>query len=633
MIDQEPYAARSPFPKEIAAGEVVLTLISGQVFVNFADTLSRENIKAILAQHRLQPVKRARGILPHIDVGEAPLRMEWLQWTTGEDTPRVIAELRADDRVRTASPLYHRADHFPMDAATSFADQVLVHFGPGTSEEEISALIAASDTEKVAAEPFVRAGVVYQLRLRHPKQQNIFAIVDAFARSPLVRYAGPDWIQLQSPASTTTPNDEKFGEQWNLRAISAPRGWDYTQGTRLVVIAIIDSGCDLNHPDLVGKYVPEADHFDVLAGRFAPPNPAYGHGTWCAGIAAAQTNNMIGVAGVAPNCLIMPIRLYDGRENTGGILSQHDIMRAINWARTHGADVISMSWHYDGLPHELADIALMNAYEANVVLVAAAGNCSSQDGCTDPTFIQFPASHRDVLAVGGSDQNDHRQNRNTSNFTPKFDSMYGPKLSVVAPAMLCPTTDIGGGYTTFYGTSASAPHVAGLAALLLSWRPATGRYGPVWYNTPKNDLTNDQVKHFIEASAEKVGGYTYNNDPLHPHGTWNLEMGYGRINIARALDFLLDQSFERVSRDYAHSVLILLGLVGGGSGVVLPPGGPPVPVDPGWLHLTPEKRDVLLSLAITELAEGVNDRETRRALGQAGWNAIARTAQRMGQAF
>jgi len=78
-------------------------------------------------------------------------------------------------------------------------------------------------------------------------------------------------------------------------------------------------------------------------------------------------------------------------------------------------------------------------------------------------------------------------------------------------------------------------------------------------------------------------------------------------------------------------VQILIGLWSGGPGVVLPQGGPPVPVDPGWLHLTPEKRDVLLGLAITELAEVINDSEMRRALGRAGWNAIERTAQRMGQ--
>lgn len=647
MTNHEPSAARSPFPQEIAGSDMMLTLTPGQVYVEFADTLSSPEINAFIDQYRLQPVEGASSVAPYKDVGEMPLRERRLQWPTGEDTARFISELRADDRVRTASPLYHRADRLPADTATSFSDQVLVHFGAGASEEEINALIAASDTEIVAAEPFVQAGVVYQLRLRRPKQQDIFAIVDAFARSPLVRYAGPDWIQMQSPASTMTPNDAQFGNQWNLHKIEAPRGWYYTLGSRRVVIAIIDSGCELNHPDLVGKYVPAADHFDVLEKK-GIPNPANGdnHGTACAGVAAAQTDNIIGVAGVAPKCSIMPIRLFVNKSDSYrvGICSQVDIKRAIDFARMHGADVINMSWHYDDAPHELADIALIEAYDANIVLVAAAGNCFKKDGCTDPTFIQYPASHRAVMAVGGSDEKDQRQKPPISKpekpekqgSTKDWDSRYGSKLSVVAPGIDCPTTNLGGGYMKdFYGTSASAPHVAGLAALLMSFHPApnvnrldvVSAYRDNW---PRNGLTNYWVSRIIEESADKVGGFTYAKDPLHPHGSWNLEMGYGRINVVRALVRARD-ILGRSMRFYSVVNEILFGLVSGGSGVVLPPGGPPVPVDPGWLYLSPEKRDVLLSLAITELAEGVNDREAQLALRRTGWNAIERTAQRMGQ--
>jgi hypothetical protein len=112
-------------------------------------------------------------------------------------------------------------------------------------------------------------------------------------------------------------------------------------------------------------------------------------------------------------------------------------------------------------------------------------------------------------------------------------------------------------------------------------------------------------------------------------------MGYGRIDAAAALRHARDNyttyKLERPSSAYAVSVQILLGLIGGGAGVVLPHGGGPVPVDPGWDVLAPEKRDVLLGLAVTQLAEGVDDLETRQALVRAGWEAIERAAQRTGR--
>src|SRR5215204_6492113 len=144
---------------------------------------------------------------------------------------------------------------------------------------------------------------------------------------------------------------------------------------------------DLDHPDLVNKYDPVADRRDVINNTNTPDdlNPGGGHGTLCAGVAAAETNNTNGVAGVAPNCRIMPIRLWDGRPNKPA-MTEVQIVAAIDWARTHGANVISMSWYFTGLTPN-ADVALDNAHAAGLVLVAASGNCRQNEGCSDASTV------------------------------------------------------------------------------------------------------------------------------------------------------------------------------------------------------------------------------------------------------
>lgn len=636
MTDLPTPPGPSPLPREVAAGGVVLTLTPDQVYVEFADTATPRDVEAVLARYRLRPVPVAPGVVPPQDPGADLPRHRWLGSATGDDLAPVVAELRAADRVRSASPVYHRADLLPELTGHGFADDLLVRFAPGAADEEVSDLIAATGTTVVAAFPDAREGTLVQLRLGTPPR-DAFAVVDAFARSPLVRYAGPNWVQLQSPSSATTPDDARFPEQWNLERIGAPAGWDITQGSAGVVIAIVDSGCDLTHPDLVDQYVPVADRGDVIDNTNSPHDlhPRGGHGTLCAGVAAAQTDNTIGVAGVAPKCRIMPIRLYWGRDDRPP-MTELQVIAAIDWARTHGADVVSMSWFFTS-PHANADIALNNAHAAGLVLVAAAGNCVPPEpvppgsvvqrvGCIRPASIPFPGSHPKVMTVGASDRADHRKDL-TSPDGGRWQGRYGPQLSVVAPGVIPWTTTTGGGFGDFSGTSAAAPHVAGLAALIISLLRSQIR--PWWSPTHLNRLVRD----IIETTAMKVGGYGYANDPAHPNGTWHEEMGYGRIDVARALryarDNYTDYRFEHVSRDYARAVQILVGLAGGGPGVVLPPGGPPVPVDPGWRDLAPEQRDVLLGLAVTALAEGVDDPEARRALGRAGWAAIEQTAQRM----
>lgn len=629
MADSATPPNSSAYPREISAGGVTMTRTLDQIYVEFSAALSLPEIEALLTEYRLQTMQDSPEISSEQERNAEPGRGSWLKSGGDEDVTSLVAALGADKRVRVANPVYHRSDLLPAVTGASFADRLLIRFIPRATGEEIADFVSALGLEVVVSAPDPREGNLYQVQLRSAETRDIIVVAGDLARSPLVRYAGPDWIQLNPAASGTTPDDFRFPSQWNLDRIGAPAAWDISQGSSSVVIAIIDSGCDLTHPDLSSKYVPQADRRDVIAGTGAP-NDVGGHGTLCAGVAAAETNNTQGVAGVGWNCSIMPIRLLDHYIDTNGddkfrITSLMSIVRAIDWARTHGAHVISMSWTWNP-PNVDVGIALNNAHAAGLVLVAASGNCFTNAGCNNPGVVEYPASHHRVIAVGASDQGDQRK-RPAAGETHPWGGKYGPELSVVAPGVIPWTTANGGGYGDFFGTSAAAPHVAGLAGLLVALLQK-----PV--NIPPGLQTNDLVRNLIEQTAAKVGGYGYTTTTGHPNGTWHEEMGYGRIDAAAALRNARDRYttylLERPSWAYAISVQILLGLTGGGAGVVLPHGGGPVPVDPGWNVLAPEKRDVLLGLAVTQLAEGVADPEARQALLQAGKETIERGAQRIG---
>jgi subtilisin family serine protease len=533
----------SKFAREVHSGGVVLTLTSDEVYVEFKQGLPLEEIVAFIREHKLSLVKEEPSFLPAPDFNEVFPDRRWLHLPDGEPIEEFLERLLDDERVRLASPVYHRADLLPKKTGLTLSDFLLVRFQPQAPDEEIAALIQELDVEDVTGKPNLLGEHLRRLRIRNAKRRNVLEVAELFARSPLVKDAGPDWSQLNSAISATVPNDALYPNQWNMNNvgqspdggtvgedIGAQDGWDLSTGAATMVIAILDTGCDLNHEDLSAKYVPVADRRDVVAATNTPEDD-HGHGTCCAGIAGAESNNNQGVAGVAWNCRIMPIRMMQ----TGSIQFESWILEALNWARTHGAHVISMSWWWWG-PHANVDAAITAAHAANIVLVAAAGNFAPQE---PPNAIDHPASHPLVMAVGASDEFGQRCVWNS-----KSASQFGPDLDVMAPGINTWTTDRSGsgvGYNNagiphvppygdtagnyfshFGGTSGATPHVAGLAGLLRSLYPA---------------LTNDEVRSIIEKTAEKVGGYTYAEDPAHPSGTWNNEMGYGRINVFRALDF------------------------------------------------------------------------------------------------
>ncbi len=295
--------------------------------------------------------------------------------------------------------------------------------------------------------------------------------------------------------------------------IKIEQAWTITQGRPEIHIAVVDEGVDLTHPDLSPNLL---TGFDATGnGTAGGPLTGEFHGTACAGIIAAVKDNSIGIAGVAPNCKILPVHASFGSGQTDQWLADG---LEWSWQPSFGnADVISNSWG-GGSPSSSITNAINSAVTQGrgglgSVVLFSSGN--------DGNFIvSYPANLSNVIAVGATSINDSRESY----------SNYGIALDVVAPGgnNNVFTTDIVGpaGYSTsdyasnFDGTSAACPHAAGVAALILSVNRC---------------LTGIQVKRILELSCDKPGGLCYN--PGQPNGSWNNQMGYGRINAYRAVQF------------------------------------------------------------------------------------------------
>jgi subtilisin family serine protease len=259
-------------------------------------------------------------------------------------------------------------------------------------------------------------------------------VVAADVAVPVQAFTGPAPDPLQT-------------EQWALDAIRAPGAWELGDASEQVV-AVVDSGTQLDHPDLEGALVAGRD----LVDGDRVPQDENGHGTHVSGIAAAVAGNGQGVAGVALRGKVMPVRVLDAK----GAGSSSAVAEGILWAVDNGATVVNLSLGGTKRDSVLAK-AVDHALSRGVPVVAAAGN-SALDG--DP--VTYPAALPGVIAVGAVDSNDQR---------PSFSST-GEHLALVAPGVGVLSTTLGSGYGSMSGTSMSAPHVAAAAALLRSAEPA-----------------------------------------------------------------------------------------------------------------------------------------------------------------
>ncbi|MCP4543982.1 MAG: tandem-95 repeat protein [Chloroflexi bacterium] len=286
-----------------------------------------------------------------------------------------------------------------------------------------------------------------------------------------------------------SPNDPDYDYQWAWETIKAPAAWGYSRGEN-VLIAIVDTGTDLDHSDLADKVRTDIDYDFVNDDDEADDD--HGHGTHVSGIAAAATNNGIGVAGMGWGAMVLPLKIIS-QDNDGDTV---DLVTAIYYASDNGADVINMSVGGTTDPccncPASVQAAVDYAYEKGVILVAAAGNSGS-------SAEMFPANCEHVLGVAATNRNDSRASM----------SNYGNHVSVAAPGLGIYSTGRNDLYYSDSGTSTATPYVAGMAALLIARYPS---------------YTPNEIASAILDNADDLG----------PTG-WDPYYGCGRINAHQSL--------------------------------------------------------------------------------------------------
>lgn len=323
----------------------------------------------------------------------------------------------------------------------------------------------------------------------------------------LFQYAEPNWRVYYLGA----PNDPGFSKQWHHQVMRSAKGWDLHTGRNTVVVGVVDSGVDLDHPDLQKNLLPGYNSMErkrQVDGGLV--DDYYGHGTHVAGCAAALGNNSVAVAGMGWDMKVLPIRIADGSGN----ITMDSIFEGARWAADNGATAINCS--LVGAEMQAAQTTGAYARTKGASLLFAAGNDQE-----DLAGFDWP----DVIVVGASTINDQR-----AGF-----SAYGRAVDFFSPGENIYATGMGGGTETMSGTSMATPIAAGLYCLIKSYNPR---------------LTPQQIEQVMNRSCVKIGPDTI--------------FGFGRLDVQNAM--LETQKTLTVRQDIAATAVALSsGALAGGS--------------------------------------------------------------------
>ena len=391
---------------------------------------------------------------------------------------------------------------FASRRVTVDAGTVLVKFKAGTMPAAKTGSLAALGAKSVNE---LYGWTVVEL----PPSTPVEGALAAFSARAEVEAVEPSRIYRP----LRVPNDPDFKTQYALSRVNAPAAWEFdVGGSSRATVAVIDTGVDGTHPDLSANIKTSLSESFNSSGVGTPENPPSdecGHGTLVAGVAAAATDNGVGVAGMSWQADLLSLRVFETPADCVNGISDTPIAAAIDYAVTLatatnpsaiGHLVINMSLGSPPPCSALLTAAVQNAQSHGAVVVAAAGNL---DSTSNPTkVVECPGAIPGVVAVAATDQNDN----------PATFSAVGPEVVVAAPGVDILSTQRsqdGGGYITDSGTSFASPLVAGLSALLWSAAPS---------------LSSGTVFSILEQSADDLG----------PPG-FDTSYGFGRVNAFRAL--------------------------------------------------------------------------------------------------
>jgi len=415
----------------------------------------------------------------------------------------------------------------------SYGDGFVVKVKPGMSSSQLKALLATYHC--IVAKQSKGDRNTYLISAGPQNNYDALKMANTLYETGRFEYAQPDFTTYGGLIDA--PNDPLYSLQWahhNTGSaaqysgvpgddIKVDSAWTITKGDEAIKIAVIDTGVDTAQADLKDNLLQGYDCITQTAntGDGYPKNPADAHGTSCAGIVAAKANNGIGIAGIAPNCKLIPVSISD---ESGFFTSDFNIASGIDYSWQNGADVLTNSWTL-GFPSNVLDDAIHRAVTQGrggkgCIVFFGSGN--------DYSGISYPSSNPEVISVGGSNMFNQHKTPTSSDGEYWWGASYGNGLDVVAPCVKIATTDISGGNgyntaagsqgdynLTFNGTSSATPHAAGVAALVLS---------------VNKNYTAANVRAIIENNCTKPTAYTFTLTADNVNGTWNNEMGYGIVN-------------------------------------------------------------------------------------------------------